>query len=130
MQAPTRELLDLTPFKNEPLTDFSREENARKMRAAIEKVRTQLGREYDLVIGGRRVKTTDKITSINPAKPSEVVGVFQKAGVEHVEPAMQAALTAFESWKRTSLEQRVNLLVETARIIRERKFEFNAWLVF
>ena len=45
MQAPTRELLDLTPFKNEPLTDFSREENARKMRAAIEKVRTQLGRE-------------------------------------------------------------------------------------
>jgi 1-pyrroline-5-carboxylate dehydrogenase len=130
MQAPTRELLDLTPFKNEPLTDFSREENARKMRAAIEKVRTQLGREYDLVIGGRRVKTNDKITSINPAKPSEVVGIFQKAGVEHVEPAMQAALTAFESWKRTSLQQRVELLLETARIIRERKFEFNAWLVF
>ncbi len=130
MQAPTRELTQLNPFKNEPLTDFTREENARKMRAAIEKVRTQLGREYDLVIGGRRQKTTDKIKSINPAKPSEVVGVFQKAGKEHVEPAMQAALTAFESWKRTSLEQRVGLLLETARIIRERKFEFCAWLVF
>ena len=30
-------------FVNEPLTDFSKEENARKMRAAIEKVRGQLG---------------------------------------------------------------------------------------
>ena len=97
MQAPTRELTALTPFRNEPLTDFSREDNARKMRAAIEKVRTQLGREYDLVIGGRRVKTNDKIKSINPAKPSEVVGIFQKAGTEHVEPAMQAALTAFKN---------------------------------
>ena len=130
MQAPTRELTALTPFRNEPLTDFSREDNARKMRAAIEKVRTQLGREYDLVIGGRRVKTNDKIKSINPAKPSEVVGIFQKAGTEHVEPAMQAALTAFESWKRSSLEQRVDLLVQTAKIIRDRKFEFCAWLVF
>ena len=61
------------------------------MRAAIEKVRGQLGREYDLIIGGKRIKTSDKIRSINPAKPSEVVGIHQKAGKEHVEPAVQAA---------------------------------------
>src|SRR5581483_6490945 len=83
------------PFKNEPLTDFSREDNTRKIRAAIEKVRTQLGREYDLIIGGNRVKTQDKIKSLNPARPSQIVGVHQKAGKEHVEPAMKAALSAF-----------------------------------
>jgi len=49
------------PFINEPFFDFTKEENARKMRAAIERVRGQLGREYDLIIGGQRVKTTDKI---------------------------------------------------------------------
>ena len=40
------------PFINEPFYDFRHEENARKMRAAIERVRGQLGREYDLIIGG------------------------------------------------------------------------------
>src|ERR1700681_4804137 len=90
-------------FVNEPFFDFTREENARQMRAAIEKVRGQLGREYDLIIGGKRIRTIDKIKSINPAKPSQVVGLHQKAGTEHVEPAMQAALAAFAGWSRTSV---------------------------
>src|SRR5690349_13058360 len=89
----------IRPFTNEPIADYRKEENARGMREAIAKVRTQLGREYDLVIGGKHIKTADKILSLNPAKPSEVVGIHQKAGREHVEPAMQAALAAFETWK-------------------------------
>jgi len=118
------------PFVNEPMVDFSREENARKMRAAIEKVRGQLGREYDLVIGGQRQKTTDKIKSVNPARPSQLVGLHQKAGKEHVEPAMNAALKAFESWSRTTVEERASLLFRVGDMLRERKFEFMAWLVF
>lgn len=129
-QAPANELIQMTPFVNEPLTDFTKDENARKMRTAIEKVRSQLGREYDLVIGGQRSKTSGKITSYNPAKPSEVVGVFQKAGQEHVEPAMNAALKAFETWSRTPMEERIQLLLRTAKIVRDRKFEFAAWMVF
>src|SRR3989449_8501564 len=100
------------------------------MRAAVEKVRGQLGREYDLVIGGKRVKTSDKIKSINPAKPSQVVGLHQKAGKEHVESAMQAALRAFDSWSRTSVEERASLLFRVGDLMRERKFELCAWLVF
>ena len=92
-----------TTFTNEPSVDFSNPENARRMRAAIEKVRNELGREYDLVIGGRRVKTEEKTQSLNPAKPSEVVGTFSTAGAAEVEPAMQAALKAFETWKYSSL---------------------------
>src|SRR4030088_1641002 len=91
---------------NEPFFDFTREENARKMRAAIEKVRGQLGREYDLIIGGKRVKTADKIRSINPTRPSEVVGIHQKAGKEQVEPALNTALKAFESSSRTAVKER------------------------
>jgi 1-pyrroline-5-carboxylate dehydrogenase len=118
------------PFVNEPAVDFSREENARKMRAAIDKVRGQLGREYDLILSGKRVKTGEKIKSINPAKPSQVVGIHQKAGREHVEPAMNAALKAFESWSRTSFDERASLLFRAGDLLRERKFEFMAWLVF
>src|SRR3979411_2323645 len=99
MEAPPRLQVRLHQgaFKNEPFVDFSKEENVRKMRAAIEKVRGQLGREYDLIIGGKRVKTADKTRSLNPTRPSEIVGIHQKAGKEQVEPAMKAALKAFES---------------------------------
>src|SRR5438270_4368927 len=119
-----------TPFKNEPLTDFGNAENARKMKAALSKVRAELGREYDMVIGEKLIRTTEKIKSVNPAKPSEVVGVFQSAGREHVEPAIQSAQQAFETWKRTSVEQRASLLHTVAGMLRERKFEFAAWMVF
>src|SRR5689334_7258081 len=118
------------PFVNEPMLDFTRDENARKMRAGIEKVRGQLGHEYDLIIGGERIKTADKIRSINPAKPSQLVGLHQKAGKEHVEPAMQAALAAFAGWSRTSFEERASLLFQVGDVLRERKVESCAWLGF
>src|SRR5437870_2455931 len=117
-------------FGNEPAIDFSRSDSAREMRAALDRVRGQLGREYDLVIGGHRIRTADKIQSLNPARPSQIVGIHQKAGKEHVEPAMQAALTAFESWSRTPLEKRIDLLFRAAEVLRERKFELMAWLVY
>ncbi len=120
---------EITPFKNEPFLDFTRPENQRRMKEAIAKVRSQLGREYDLVIGGERFKTAKKFTSINPSNPSEVIGTFQLAGTEDVEPAMQAALKAFESWSRTPVEERANLLLKVAATIRERKFEWAAWMV-
>jgi 1-pyrroline-5-carboxylate dehydrogenase len=132
MEAPPRPNVELHsgPFVTESFFDFSRDDNARRMRSAIAKVRGQLGREYDLIIGGKRIKTADKIRSIDPAKPSQVVGIHQKAGKDHVEPAMQAALKAFTTWSRTTVEERASLLFRTADLMRDRKMEFMAWLVF
>jgi 1-pyrroline-5-carboxylate dehydrogenase len=117
-------------FVNEPFVDFKTPENARGMKAALDLVAGQLGREYDLVIGGRRLRTEAKIPSFNPARPAQIVGIHQKAGVEHAEEAMQAALRAFEFWSRVSTEERVSLLLDAAEIIRRRKFEFCAWLTY
>ena len=114
----------------EPFFDFRNEDNARRMRAAIAKVRGQLGREYDLIIGGKRVKTTDKIKSLNPSKPSEIVGIHQKAGKEHVEPAMTGRAQGIRTWSRTSVEERASLVFRVGDLMRERKIEFMAWLVF
>jgi len=117
-------------FKNEPATDFSSPDYTRRMRNALTKVHNELGREYDLVIGGRRVKTAEKTQSLNPAKPSEVVGTFAAAGASEVEPAMQAALKAFQTWRFTSWEERTNLLFRVSRLLRERKFEMMAWMIY
>ena len=117
-------------FRNEPFSDFKNPEIARAMHAALDHVSGHLGREYELVIGGERFKTDGKIRSLNPARPAQVVGVHQKAGAEHAGQAMQAALSAFESWSRVSVNERVSLLLNVADIIRQRKFEFCAWLTY
>src|SRR5271154_3867360 len=117
-----------TPFVNEPFVDFSQPENKRRMQATLADVQEKLGREYDIFIGGERLKTAGKILSMNPARPAEVIGVHQRAGTEHVEPAMQAAQAAFATWSRTSVEDRAGLLFRAAALIRERSFEFCAWL--
>jgi 1-pyrroline-5-carboxylate dehydrogenase len=93
-------------------------------------VKARLGHEYDLVIGGHRIKTKAKIVSINPARPAEVVGVHQRADETHVEAAMKAAQTAFATWSRTSVQERAGLLFRAATLVRERKFELCAWLTY
>jgi 1-pyrroline-5-carboxylate dehydrogenase len=117
-------------YANEPAIDFKNPENSGKMQSALDQVASLLGREYDLVIGGQRVHTEKKIRSINPARPAQVIGLHQSAGAEHVEAAMNAALAAFDQWSRTTPEIRASLLLNVARIIRKRYFEFCAWLVY
>src|SRR5260370_15831565 len=117
-------------YRNEPATDFTQADNARHMREALARVRAELGREYDMVIGDKLIRTSGKIKSLNPAHPSQVVGVFQQAEAEHVGPAVQAATAAFDGWRRTSVEERAGLLHNVAAILRQRKFEFCAWMVY
>src|ERR1700761_2847355 len=87
------------PFHNEPFIDFRNSQNVHAMQDALTHVGDLLGHEYQLVIGGVRSRTTEKIQSLNPARPAQVVGVHQKAGREHAEQAMKAALTAFSTWQ-------------------------------
>jgi 1-pyrroline-5-carboxylate dehydrogenase len=117
-------------FTNEPFLDFSNSQVRHQMEQALTQVRSRLGHEYDLVIGGRRIKTEDKIVSINPARPREVVGIHQMAVAEHVDLAMTAAQQTFATWSRRSLPERAEYLFRAAQIVRERKFELCAWLSF
>ncbi len=120
----------LPPFANEPFLDFSDPGVKRLQQAALAAVAGELGREYDLVIGGRRIRTSDKITSVNPARPAQIVGIHQAAGPEHAQPAIDAAQAAFATWSTTPIQTRVDFLLRAAALIRERKFTFNAWLTF
>ncbi len=117
-------------FRNEPFTDFSEHANAHAMRGALERVGDLLGHEYPLIIGGERVKTAAKIESRNPARPAQIVGVHQKAGAEHAGQAVDAALKAFDTWRHVPAEERASLLLGAAALIRERKFDFCAWLTY
>jgi len=118
------------PFSNEPLTDFSKPANRRAMQAALQKVASQLGRKYPLWIGGQKVRTSEELRSLDPSKPSRIVGVFSKATAEIAGKAVEEAAREFESWRHVSVAKRVELLFRAAGKIRKRKFEFCAWLVY
>jgi 1-pyrroline-5-carboxylate dehydrogenase len=100
------------------------------MEEAQARVRAQLGREYDLTIGAKCVKTEAKLVSTNPARPSEVVGAVQKATPELAAEAVETAFRNFAAWSKTPAEDRIRMALRMAAIIRERKLEFDAWLVF
>ncbi|MED2939044.1 aldehyde dehydrogenase family protein, partial [Cytobacillus horneckiae] len=116
------------PYKHEPFTDFSIEENKNAYLKELETVKGYLGQDYDLLIGGERISTEEKIVSVNPANKEEVIGRVSKATRDHAEQAMQAAVEAFKTWRKVKPETRADVLFKAAAIIRRRKFEFSALL--
>src|SRR3989441_534749 len=119
-----------TPFKNEPLIDFSKPENRQAQMEALEQVKRELGQTYPLIIGG--VKITNKATfaSRNPSQPDQVIGYFSSATVEQVDAAVQSAAAAFETWKHVPAEERAGYLFAAADLLKKRRFEFNAWMIY
>src|SRR6266545_7593852 len=119
-----------TEFRNEPLTDFTQEENAAAMLVALEKIKGELGREYPLVIGGERINTGDTLDSINPANRTQVVGKFHKATKELANKAVETAAETFQTWRNVPAAERAELLFRVAALMRERKHELSAWMIY
>jgi 1-pyrroline-5-carboxylate dehydrogenase len=120
----------LPEFRNEPYTDFSVPANRQAMEAALVQVRGQFGREYDLEIAGERLTTPAKLKSVNPSRPGEIVGIHQKATPDMADRAVAAAYDFFPRWRDTPVAERVRMLLGAAAIIRRRRMEFDAWLVY
>src|SRR5437868_5295438 len=108
------------PFVNEPYTDFSKPDKAAEMRSALAKVRSEFGKEYDLLIAGDRRRRDQKLESVNPAKPSEVIGVHQKGTEQDARDAVEAAWSYFPTWAAFDIDRRAELLFRVADIFRER----------
>ncbi len=124
------DLAALPPFRNEPFTDFSTAEAKRDLHAAYDRVQAEFGHTYDLVIGGHRVREGELFRSTNPARPQQVIGTHFAAPPTLAHRAVAAAQTAFNSWSRTSVQTRATLLLDTAKLVRERHLELCAWLTF
>ncbi|HXG95432.1 MAG TPA: L-glutamate gamma-semialdehyde dehydrogenase [Blastocatellia bacterium] len=119
----------LPPYKNEPLTDFTVERNAAQMREAIAQIESEFGREYPLVIGGKRYTTGDMLASPNPSNYDEIVGLVHKASIELADKAIEEATATFREWKNTDPVVRARYLLKVASLLRKRKMEFAALMV-
>lgn len=115
-------------YLTEPLTDFSKQENKEAYLKALKLIESKLGKTYPLIVDGQLLFTNKTQASINPAKIDETVGLIHQADLAIAEKAMQAALTAFDSWKKVKAETRADVLFKTAAIVRRRKHEFSAMM--
>lgn len=120
----------VTAFKNEPLTDFNKPENKKAMEDALSKIKKEFGREFPIVIGGEIITTKDKIRSLNPANKNEVVGIAQKGTTELANKAIDTAAKTFETWKNTPAAERADYLFKIANLMRKKKHELSATMVF
>ncbi|HNP72578.1 MAG TPA: L-glutamate gamma-semialdehyde dehydrogenase [Kouleothrix sp.] len=120
----------LPEFRNEPFTDFSKPENSAAMEQALAAVRAEFGKTYPLIIGGERISTEKTIASLNPARPSEVVGRVASASVEQANRAIEVANATFASWRKVPAAQRADYVFKAAAELRRRKFEMAAVMVY
>lgn len=118
----------MIPYKHEPFTDFTQQSNVDAYQQAIEKVESELGKTYPLIINGERIYTDDTTRSYNPSDREETIGYVSKATQEHAQQAVEAAKEAFKTWRNVDPEVRANILFRAAAITRRRKHEFSALL--
>jgi RHH-type proline utilization regulon transcriptional repressor/proline dehydrogenase/delta 1-pyrroline-5-carboxylate dehydrogenase len=119
-----------SPFRVEPLTDFSRVEARKAMDAALAQVAPQLGRTYPPLINGQAVATSSTFDSINPSHSKQIVGRCGRSSVEEANQAIAAAKAAFPAWRDTAAEKRADYLFRAAQVMRRRRFELAAWQVY
>ena len=122
---------NLIQFKNDPLTDFAiKAERERMLQALADFKNKEMGREYLLHINGKDVKSSRTLESVNPSQPSQVIGRVHVAGVPEAEAAMQAAKTAFTTWKKVPTEKRADMIDKLADIFKRDRMYLNALEVF
>ena len=118
---------DADLFRNEPLTDFSVRNNRSRITARIDSV--ELGDNYPLLINGRKVYTDDRIVSENPSDVSEIVGLVSKAKKEHVDMAVEAALSAVRKRPYVEPEKNAQCLFNVAQQMRDDKDDLTSLLM-
>jgi len=120
----------LPVFRPEPYVDFNQDGPRAKMLAALEQVKSQLGRTYPLWINGEAVTTADTFVSVSPADPDRVVGTVAKANADLADKAVRTAAENFNEWKRFDPDARARILIKAAAIMRRRVYEFSAWMCY
>ena len=115
-----------TGFRNEPLRDFSQPQARSAMQESIGVVKGQLGKLWPPV-AGLVTLNGPLLTSYNPSRPDQVVGVVQAADGSDVEEAIRQAGDAWPAWRDMPAAERVRILQAAASLMRARRETLAAW---
>ncbi|MEA2483073.1 MAG: RHH-type transcriptional regulator, proline utilization regulon repressor / proline dehydrogenase [Thermoleophilaceae bacterium] len=118
----------MKPFANEPVLELRRAANREKLLGAMRELDARLPLEVPLLIGDSN-RVGDTFDSTDPGNPSRVVAVAPKATEADATAAVDAAAEAFPQWRGRSWDDRAQVLVGAAEIMRGRRLELAALAV-
>src|SRR5262245_8777993 len=98
--------------------------------AAIAKVHGEIGRVHPLHVAGETKAGGAPIESRSPTDERVVVARVATATAADVGEAVSAAARAFPGWRAVPWQKRAEILDRAADIVRERRLELAAWLIF
>lgn len=116
-------------FKNTPLFRFTDSAEHQHFHQALEYAHAQLGKHYPMIIDGKYLESNETITSLNPAKPGEVIGTVSAADHSLADSALAAAQRASRSWKNMAVAERADWLRKIAAALSNQRYDFAAWQV-
>jgi 1-pyrroline-5-carboxylate dehydrogenase len=99
-----------------------------RFEAALATVRSHLGTEHPMLIGGRDERAPVQFDARGPVDHRVVLGRFQVGNAGHADAAVDAAARAFPAWAATPWTERVSILRRAAALIEERVYEIAAVL--
>jgi RHH-type transcriptional regulator, proline utilization regulon repressor / proline dehydrogenase / delta 1-pyrroline-5-carboxylate dehydrogenase len=113
-------------FRNAANTDFTLAANREKQMAAIRIRAAEPIRNWPLIIDGKKIADRDYVPSLNPTRPSQIIGHWARATISDADSAIASARAAFPSWRKTPVEKRAKIMERAADLIEARRFELNA----
>lgn len=119
-----------TEFRNEPHIDWTDPVQRIRMDLALQEARQKFGKVYHILIGGEEHRSMRLLMSFDPANQNTAVGYTYMTTSDLISQAEAIARANFPRWSKTSWEDRANLLLKVADIIRQRKFQIAAILVY
>ncbi len=102
--------------KNEPILGFLPGSKERKeLREALDYIREKF--EIPLIIDGIEIKTENKGISVPPHDHNYILAEYNKAGVEEVDAAIEAALNAKDKWENMHWVDRASIFLKAADLM-------------
>jgi acyl-CoA reductase-like NAD-dependent aldehyde dehydrogenase len=87
-----------------------------------------MSKKYDMTINGKSVPAGDYREIRNPANHDEVVGMMPIGAREHLEQAIDAAQSAFQSWRYSSDKERAEACLTIAKVVSDNTDELKILL--
>ncbi|MBA2251576.1 MAG: bifunctional proline dehydrogenase/L-glutamate gamma-semialdehyde dehydrogenase, partial [Nitrospirales bacterium] len=116
-------------FVNEPLTDFSHDAARSAMQEAIDRAKEQFGRHFSSAETDPS-PSGPELLARNPSRPDQVIGRLQSCSTRDIELALKSAKTRTSQWRSTTPDDRVEILIKAAALMRRRRFDLAAWEIF
>lgn len=118
----------MTPFANEPLLEFRRQDVRAGALAALAALDAELPLRVPVRIDGDIVGGT-RFVSVDPATPARIVAVADAATAEHADLAVLTAQRGQADWGARPAADRAATLVRAAGLLRARRLRLAALAV-